>query len=199
MSVPSLPLYVVGHSYAGHAFGVLPDPGKVAGFCVFGTGAGWHGWMSWRERIKVLMLWHIAGPLLALPKGYLPLSALGIGEDLPLDFYRQWKHWCRFPNYCFGDPAMQHLARDFERVRAPLLAVNATDDAWSPPRSRDALISAYRNAGRRTVDVDPSQIGLRNIGHMGYFKPDAMPLWEFALEWLGSIEYPACRSHAAAS
>ncbi|UUZ49573.1 hypothetical protein LP420_04710 [Massilia sp. B-10] len=43
-------------------------------------------------------------------KGYLAWSWLGMGEDLPVDVYRQWKHWCSFPRYFFQDPEMKHLA-----------------------------------------------------------------------------------------
>ena len=184
MSSPDVPLYVVGHSFGGHAFGMLPNLKKVAGFYTFGTGAGWHGWMPSLEQIKVLAMWHVLGPLLTTWKGYLSWSLLGMGEDLPLDFYRQWKHWCRYPNYFFGDPSVQHLVRGFGRVRAPLMAANSVDDRWAPPKSRDAFIAGYTNAARQTLDIDPSRIGLRAIGHMGYFKPDAIPLWESALAWL---------------
>ena len=55
MSRPDVPLYVVGHSFGGHAFGLVPQPERVAAMFTFGTGAGWHGWMppsnvsgSWR-------------------------------------------------------------------------------------------------------------------------------------------------------
>lgn len=184
MSSPDVPLYVVGHSFGGHAFGMLPNLKKVAGFYTFGTGAGWHGWMPSLEQIKVLAMWHVLGPLLTTWKGYLSWSLLGMGEDLPLDFYRQWKHWCRYPNYFFGDPSVQHLVRGFGRVRAPLMAANSLDDRWAPPKSCDAFIAGYTNAARQTLDIDPSRIGLRAIGHMGYFKPDAIPLWESALAWL---------------
>jgi predicted alpha/beta hydrolase len=186
MSEQGLPLYIVGHSYGGSAFGMLPNHERVTGFYTFGTGAGWHGWMPPLERIKVLAMWHVLGPLLTSWKGYLAWSLLGMGEDLPLDFYRQWKRWCRYPNYFFGDPAMEHLAQDFARVRGPLMAANSIDDRWSPPRSRDAFMVSYRNAGRETFDIDPAHFGLREIGHLGYFKVGAMPLWESALAWLSS-------------
>jgi predicted alpha/beta hydrolase len=189
MSSPDVPLYVVGHSFGGHAFGMLPNHASVDGFYTFGTGAGWHGWMAPLEQIKVLAMWHVLGPLLTTWKGYLAWSLLGMGEDLPLDFYRQWKRWCRYPNYFFGDPSMWHLARGFARVRTPLMAANSIDDRWAPPKSRDAFIAGYRNAARQTLDIDPSRFGLRAIGHMGYFKSDAMPLWESALAWLDT-----CRS-----
>jgi predicted alpha/beta hydrolase len=81
---------------------------------------------------------------------------------------------------------MQSLTRDFDRVRAPVMAANSIDDRWAPPQSRDAFMAGYRNAARHTLDIDPANIGLRAIGHMGYFRTDAMPLWEFALAWLAA-------------
>ena len=181
---PDVPLYVVGHSFGGHAVGLLPQPERVSAMFTFGTGAGWHGWMSLGERIKVLAMWHVLGPLLTRWKGYLAWSLLGMGEDVPLDFYRRWKRWCRHPRYFFDDPSVRHIVRRFARVRAPLMAANATDDRWSPPRSRDAFISGYRNAARQTLDIEPARYGLESIGHFGYFRPDAVRLWEFALAWL---------------
>lgn len=37
------PLFMVGHSFGGHAFGLLPDHRRVTRFVTFATGAGWHG------------------------------------------------------------------------------------------------------------------------------------------------------------
>jgi predicted alpha/beta hydrolase len=186
MSNSQLPLYVIGHSFGGHGFGLLPNHERVSAFYTFGTGAGWHGWMPPLERAKVLAISEIVGPALTRWKGYLPLNVLGLGEDLPLAFYDRWKHWCHSPNYFFGDRAVRHVTQGFDRIRAPLMAVNATDDHWAPPRSRDAFIAGYRNAARHTLDLDPMAVGLRSIGHMGYFKPAAQPLWESALDWLVS-------------
>lgn len=141
-------------------------------------------WPTPLGRIKVLAMWQVLGPLLTRWKGYLAWSLLGMREDSPLDFYRQWKHWCRYPNYLFGDPAMWPLLRGFARTRAPLMAANSIDDRWAPPKSRNAFIAGYSNAALQILDVDPSRIALRAIGHLGSFKPDAMPLWQSALAWL---------------
>ena len=40
MHSESTPLYMVGHSFGGHAFGLLPNHHKVAKFYTFATGAG---------------------------------------------------------------------------------------------------------------------------------------------------------------
>jgi predicted alpha/beta hydrolase len=184
MAHPTLPLHMVGHSFGGHAFGLLPNHQKVTAFYTFATGAGWHGWMPPLERLRVLAMWRVVGPVLTRWAGYLPWSRLGMGEDLPLDVYRQWKHWCSYPRYFFDDPAMAEQTTGFARVRTPIVAANALDDAWAPPSSRDAFMAGYREAPWRGVDIDPRELGLPAIGHMGYFRPQAAALWTTTLDWL---------------
>ncbi|MGV2480066.1 UNVERIFIED_CONTAM: alpha/beta fold hydrolase, partial [Salmonella enterica subsp. enterica serovar Weltevreden] len=107
---PGRPLYLVGHSYGGHALGLLPNHHAVHACWTFATGAGWHGWMPPLERLRVQLMWKVVGPLWTRRAGYLPWSRLGMGEDLPLGVYQQWRHWCSFPRYFFDDPAMPHMA-----------------------------------------------------------------------------------------
>lgn len=183
MASDQLPLFMVGHSYGGHALGLLPNQHKIAACYLFATGAGWHGWMPPLERIKVWSMWNLVGPLLTRWKGYLAWSKLGMGEDLPLDVYRQWKGWCRYPHYFFDDPNMAGIRSSYDRVRMPVMAVNALDDLWARPASRDAFMAGYRNADVSTLTIDPARAGLGAIGHMGYFKAKAQPLWEDALAW----------------
>jgi predicted alpha/beta hydrolase len=182
------PLFIVGHSYGGHAFGLLPQHRRVAGFYTFATGAGWHGWMSPLERLRVLAMWRVLGPLLTRWKGYLPWSWLGMGEDLPLGVYRQWRHWCRYPRYFFDDPAVAaEMTQRFASVQTPIVAANALDDAWAPPASRDAFMAAYSQAGWQALDIDPKASGLVSIGHMGYFRPAAQPLWRAVFDWFEQL------------
>ena len=182
-----VPLFMVGHSFGGHAFGLLPNHHRVAGLYTYATGAGWHGWMPRLEQLRVLALWWVIGPLLTRWKGYLNWSLLGMGEDLPLPVYRQWRAWCRHPHYFFEDPGMPGLSEQFAQVRSPIVAANAIDDLWAPPRSRDAFMRAYRGARLETVDIDPKADGLGPIGHMGYFRPAAQPLWNQTLNWFGRL------------
>ncbi len=184
MSTPHLPLYVVGHSYGGHAFGLLPNHHKVAALYTFATGAGWHGWMPLAERLRVLLMWRVVGPVIVRFKGYLAWNWLSMGEDLPVDVYHQWKHWCSFPRYFFQDPNMVHLKQGFDSVSSPIMACNALDDLWARPKSRDAFMAGYRNVQVQATDIDPGSAGMGPIGHMGYFKQNCLPLWQGALQWL---------------
>ncbi len=180
-AAPGLPVFLVGHSFGGHAFGLLPNHARVTGCYIFATGAGWAGWMPRLEGLRVRFMWTFVTPLLAKWKGYLPWSLLRSGEDLPLGVYRQWRRWCAYPHYFFDDPDMAHLAERFAAVRTPIVAANALDDAWAPPASRDAFMSAYRNAPQIRRDLDPRQLG--GIGHMGYFRQQAQPLWDEVRDW----------------
>jgi predicted alpha/beta hydrolase len=190
MADGATPLYITGHSFGGHAFGLLPNQTKVAGFYVFGVGAGWHGHMPLGEGLRVRVMWNLVLPVLTWWKGYSPWKMLGIGEDLPADVYRQWRHWCRFPRYFFDDPAMKGIERTYAEVRTPIVAANALDDLWATPPSRDAFMQGYRNALVTWKDLDPREVGVK-IGHMGYFRQTAEPLWESMLDWFTSLHAPS--------
>lgn len=183
-----VPLYLVGHSFGGQAFGMLPNHARVHACFTFGTGAGWHGWMPRSEQVRVLALWNIVGPVLTGWSKYLSWSALGMGEDLPLDVYRQWRRWCRYPHYFFDDPVIGNKMRAlFARVETPILAVSATDDRWCPPRSRDAFLTGYSNANIKRLDLDPQHTPVNSLGHMGYFRSHAASLWPIAFDFFESV------------
>lgn len=184
---PDVPTFMIGHSFGGHAFGLLPNHQHVSGLYTFGTGAGWHGWMPLAERLKVLTLWRLVGPLVTRRKGYLAWSRLGMGEDLPLGVYKQWKRWCNYPRYFFQDPDMPGLEERFARITTPIIALNALDDLWASPASRDAFMSAYRQADYQGLTLIPAEAGLPPIGHMGYFRASAQPLWHTALNWFDQL------------
>lgn len=188
MAVDTVPLYVVGHSFGGHAFGLLPEHDRVAGLYTFATGAGWYGWMPIRERMRLLFFWRVLGPLITRLHGYLAWHRLGMGEDLPLGVYRDWKRWCSFPRYYLDDPVVGgEFAARLDAVRTPITAANALDDLWALPASRDAFIAGYRHAPVRRVDIDAGARGLGPIGHMGYFRRAARPLWDDVVDWFGRI------------
>jgi predicted alpha/beta hydrolase len=179
------PTGLVGHSYGGHAIGLLPEPSQLRAAYLCAVGAGWHGWMPAAERRRVWLLWNALGPVATRVLGYQPMKLLGIGENLPVSVYRQWKRWCHLPRYFFDDPALPHLHGAFARVTLPMVAANALDDDWALPASREAFVgTGYRNAPVTRVDLDPATLGTGPIGHMGYFRPAVgAVLWPRMLGW----------------
>lgn len=178
LSKEELPIYLVGHSYGGHAIGLVENHHHVRAAYTFGAGAGWHGWMPKLEQIRVFFMWNVLAPIVTRLKGYLGWSVLGMGEDLPLGVYRQWKRWCSFPHYFFDDPKYPKMQDRFDKIKMPIKAANSVDDKWAMPASRNAFMSHYRNAKLQMVDLHPSHHGLKRIGHMGYFFSTASGLWD---------------------
>jgi predicted alpha/beta hydrolase len=180
----SLPIFMVGHSYGGHGFGLMPNHAKIKRFYTYGTGAGWAGYMSPFERLKVNIMWHLLGPALVSIYGYMPGKAMGLGEDLPKAVYLQWKAWCQHPNYFFDDPNMNDELKHFAQVTTPIIAAVSTDDLWITPPSRDAFFKGYANAPVQAVNINPKQFGITNpVGHIGYFRKGHESLWQPALDW----------------
>ncbi|MDX3773035.1 alpha/beta fold hydrolase [Chromatiaceae bacterium AAb-1] len=186
MSNPDVPLFITGHSFGGQALGLLPNHRQVSGLYAFGTGAGWHGWMPAPERYRIWLFWNLVLPPLVRWKGYLPSKMIGIGEDLPLQVYQQWRRWCKFPHYFFDDPAMRPVTEYYEQITTPIIAATAVDDSWALPASRDAFFAGYRNAPVQKRDIS-RQEAQGEIGHMGYFRPDARFLWDEMLDWFRQL------------
>jgi predicted alpha/beta hydrolase len=152
MNDERVPLFYVGHSFGGHALGLLPNHDRIARAYLFAVGAGWHGWMPPLERVRVQVLWNVVLPVLTSCYGYMPSRMLGMGEDLPLGVYRDWRRWCSFPHrrwcsfphYFFDDPAEPGLADEYGRVRTPIVAGRARAGG---DQSRD--LRRHRNGDRR--------------------------------------------------
>lgn len=191
-----LPLYWVGHSFGGHAIGLLPNHDALTACYSLGSGAGWSGWMAPAEAWKTRLLWTFVLPALVAAKGYMAWSVLGMGDDLPLGVYQDWKRWCAFPHYYFDDPQMAHVVPLYASVRTPCVFATSVDDPWAPPRSCDAFVKAYRQAPLTRLDLQPRP-GSPAIGHMGYFRADAQPLWDDILAWLQRAGATAAAREAA--
>lgn len=176
LDIDDLPLHLVGHSYGGVCFGLVPQPQRVRSVYAFGAGAGWHGWMPRAERLRVLALWNVLGPVLTTTLGYLPWSRIMSGEDIPADIFWRWRRWCSSPHFLLDDPELPEARAMFARVTTPMVMANATDDRWAPPRSRDAIMTGYTNAPWRAVAIPPPLSG--HLGHMGYFRQSASALWD---------------------
>lgn len=184
-SADGAPILIVGHSFGGHAIGMVRRPELIRAACIFGVGAGWSGYMPRMEQLRVWALWNLVFPPLVKLKGYAPWKMLRMGEDIPLGVHRQWRRWCRFPHYFFDDPEIQNVMRQaYSRATFPMVFGNATDDVWASPASRDALVAGYTRADLHTADIDPAPYG--QLGHMGYFRGHAQALWDEALGWLAA-------------
>lgn len=180
-------VWLVGHSLAGHALGQLPRPELIQAAITCASGAGWHGHMPFLESLKAWVMWNVVGPIATRIFGYQPMSKFGMGEDIPMGVYRDWKRWCGYRHYFFDDPSprAKAIAAGFDRLRMPIATVNASDDWWALSGSRDAFFKGFKNAPIDKIDVTPKQFGLSTIGHMGYYREKVgQHVWPLMWQWL---------------
>ena len=126
---------------------------------------------------------HVTLPLVANTFGYVPWSRLGSAEDLPRGVALEWSRWCRDPKYLLGDTTLP--LRRFADFDAPVLAYSIDDDKWGTRRAIDAMMSAYPKVERRYID--PARYGLKSIGQLGYFRPEARDAWAEGFTWLREV------------
>jgi predicted alpha/beta hydrolase len=175
------PTSVVGHSLGGQAFGLLERANEATGLYTFGSGAGWLGYMPLSERPRVWLLWNVLGPILTRWLGYMPGSKLGLGEDLPLGVYADWKRWCASPRFWFDDVRFPFEAR-YNAVTRPIVAANAEDDRWAPPVSVRELMKPMTQTNVSFVTLKSAA---HPIGHMGYFRAQHQAaIWPAIVKWL---------------
>lgn len=188
---PDLPLSAVVHSVGGQVLGLAPNVIELHSVLALGAQSGyWRHWDGY-DRLRIWLLWHLFIPVLSPLFGYFPSRWFGLGRSIPLDVARQWAHWGRHPRYVVG--RMSEVERaGYERYAGRLRSVTAGDDWIAPERAARALLDLYPAARREFRLVAPEEVGLREIGHFGYFRESLCgKVWAAEVDWLLQGAQPA--------
>lgn len=181
-AAPGARLMVIGHSFGGQIYGLLPQRERIAAALAVGSQSGY--WRHWRG-VRRLAMWgfaHVFIPSITRLYGYAAASRIGMGEDLPGGVALEWARWCRHPEYVVG--ALGAHA-DYARFRAPLRIIAPTDDRYAPLRAVEAMLALYPSARGEIRRVVPQEVGARSIGHFGFFREQFRDsLWREAADWL---------------
>jgi predicted alpha/beta hydrolase len=158
---------LVGHSVGGQLIGFPRSNGLIRAAVTVGSQLGY--WRNWPMPYRLAMgaTWLVV-PAITRAVGYLP-GQLGIGEHVPRGVALEWARWGRRPGYFLDDGVS---ARDFERVRAPVLSFSFADDLYAPERAVNRLHELLREAQVRRRHIDPRASGTRPIRHFGFFRPE---------------------------
>jgi predicted alpha/beta hydrolase len=176
---PTDRLFLVGHSFGGQVAGLLDNTSKVRAMATIAAQSGYWKLVGGSQKSVVRLHMKVTLPTLSKRLGYMPWSRFGSGEDLPKGVALQWAQWCTHPDFLFSDDSLP-LER-YAEFTAPILAYSFSDDDWATGRAVDAMMDAYPAVFRE--HVVPSSVGLKKIGHLGYFKPEAEPLWDDLIRW----------------
>lgn len=171
----------VAHSIGGQVLPFAANHDRLAGLLAIGSQKGY--WRLWRGFGACLCLaFFRAIPLVVRLFGYLPMRFAGC-EDLPPKAALEWSRWGLAHD--FVDREGASLNDRHAGFAAPILALSFADDPYAPPRAVDKLLEFYSHAAREHRHFLPAQLGVKAIGHSGFFAgPASQPLWHEASAWL---------------
>ncbi len=180
------PLHVVGHSIGGVLIGYAASACAIDRVLTVGAQyAYWRDYATARRR-RLLLRWHAAMPVLALVCGYFPGRRLGWLEDLPRGVALDWS--TRRARLEASHPLAERadVLRAFAKVRAPILAVTASDDDYATLRAVGRALAYFSGAERRVAMLRPAMLGVPAIGHFALFHSSYRDtFWQATLGWLG--------------
>lgn len=181
-----LPVGLVGHSLGVHHAAMTDAQTQARLAVVVSVAAGAGHWRDWAapSRRRAPLLLHLAGPVLTPLFGYFPGRRLRLLADLPGPAMQQWSRWCRHPGFAWGaEPEQVRPALD--AACFPLAAFSFTDDEAMTEACTRTLLQALPQVRSTLRVLSPGEVGLRAIGHLGAFRPEAAqglwPLFEAAL------------------
>lgn len=166
---PEAPLYWIGHSLGGQILAFFPQHRRLQKAITIGTGSGY--WLEnvWTLRSYVWWLWYFVVPV-ALPLfDYFPGRKLKKVGDLPRGVMAQWRRWCLNRDYAVGVEG-EPVRRQYAAVTAPIVSLSFTDDEFMSARNTESLHGFYTQAERTMKRISPKDIGVKHIGHFGFFR-----------------------------
>jgi predicted alpha/beta hydrolase len=179
----AVPLAYVGHSFGGQALGLIPNNTEVSRALMIAAQAGTWRLMTPPEGHKIYALMKFVGAPLTRVLGYAP-GKIGIGHDLPKGVFLEWTDWITSDRYFFDDSKLRALV-NFPRYRGALRALSFSDDPWATAAAVEMLCEGFTSIRSDLHHITPAEIGVRKIGHFGFFRPEHRDtLWRGAAEWL---------------
>jgi predicted alpha/beta hydrolase len=178
-------LVLVGHSIGGQIAAFASNHAELD--ALVGVAAQRGYWRYWPGLKKYLLylFWRVGVPLCVKTRGCLPLTGVGL-ENVPPSAASEWARWGLHWEY--RDASGLSLRPRFVRFRAPILALSFSDDRSLAPRPAvDALFGEhYVGAPVTRWHVRPEDLGLKELGHSGFFYRKARPerLWHRTEEWI---------------
>jgi predicted alpha/beta hydrolase len=168
--LPGKPFYWIGHSLGGQILPFVPGRERIAKAVTIAAGSGYWLENAAPTKRRAWWLWFfVVPPVLAL-FGYFPGRRLRKVGDLPKGVMAQWRRWCLNREYAVGAEG-EAVRQEYADVRTPIVVLSFTDDEMMSARNTESLHGFYRNAPRTMKRLAPADVGVRRIGHFGFFRP----------------------------
>ena len=179
-------IFIIGHSIGGSILGLCPESAKAKGIINVAAQMAFYKDRTKSDRYKIYFLWHIVLPIVTKFYGYFPGKRWKL-EDIPKGVVQQW-HARRLM------PSMEEQLTKagypvyFKSIRCNLLNYCLEDDPIGTPTAVGRLAALFSNAIVETKVVSPESLGVKEIGHFGFFRKEYQEsLWKNSINWLKAL------------
>ena len=180
---PAAPVFAVGHSLGGQCAPLLPSRARLAGLINVAVGSGSARHNAPGIRRSAPIMWYVLAPVLCPLFGYFPGARIGVIGNVPTGAMFQWRRWCLTPDYILsGEPGAREA---YASAQFPVLGLMFSDDELLLEDGAVMLHKAYTISAADYRLITPLQVGLKRIGHFGFFKPQSeAALWPVVTKWI---------------
>jgi predicted alpha/beta hydrolase len=118
---------------------------------------------------------HVIIPVVAPVGDRRPASVLGLGRGtLPSPPIAEWASWMRSPDDLLGALPADEVGGLACRSQ-PILSITVTDDRLVPSTNVEPLRERFEAAAVEHLRRDPAHLGVRAVGHVGFFRSSRQP------------------------
>jgi predicted alpha/beta hydrolase len=166
---PSERKIIIGHSMGGQLVGLMDNYDKVDRLILIASSTGY--WKDMSSPFKWLMppLWFLLIPINIVIYGYANAKQIGQGENLPKGVALQWRKWCINPNYFDDHFKNSNTKLFYDKFLIPIKSIQIDDDPIANKITVNKLVSYYKNAKIEVENITPKKMGVKKIGHTGFF------------------------------
>tara|TARA_R110002012_G_scaffold259550_1_gene441101 strand:- start:1760 stop:2614 length:855 start_codon:yes stop_codon:yes gene_type:complete len=162
-------VFVIGHSVAGQVLPLAELSSRISAIWFIGSQCAANRLWDGMQRLLVDIFWKVSLPLTTKLLGYMPGIAVGGGPPLPKHVALEWRSWGLHPQGIWKDD--KTVKEKFEALTMPIHFVGVHDDhMMAPPRAVKFLQAQYSNTQTTHEQLNPSDFGLKEIGHFGFFR-----------------------------
>ena len=190
---PGQDIFFLGHSIAGQLFPLAANSSGIkAAFFVASQNASEKNW-SGRFRILINFFWYVVVPFFVKLKGYLPGFAYGGRHSLHRKVATDWARWGKNDQGLLGIDINAYL-RYSALASVPVKFLSFGDDRMIAPwKAVERLMISYGSFCKQHVHLTPADLGVRSVGHFGFFRRRFSHLWPEIDAWFNVIERSGSR------
>lgn len=184
----------IGHSAGGKIVGFARNNDRLTALVTISVPNSYWGLRKPLFKLSYALFVHAIMPTMTHLWSYFPSRLVGLGENYPKGVALEWARWSKHKGYIL-DPKGGHSWHTFHTMRGDVLAYSFADDFVAQPQAVESLMNFYTNARSRThrhvKRHEYKAHGIKRIGHSGFFRDQAKPLWKGVLTWLQQVHRQA--------